>query len=211
MFYLAAAILLSAPMQKTATVRVIHAVADRQFVAARVANASWPYLAYGQRSEYAQVETQRAVAVAEGVQGERFSNPEAVKLQPAFPHTVILAGMPSSTGKVLPIVLRDSTSGRPSLSVSQIRFVNALSEETSVSIKIDGKKLSGAPVLGPGQESQFVSYAPREYDLLVETSDGKRLYSLKWKPQGGVRYTAVVMGAAGQQGTRSPRLFFYDF
>src|SRR5437773_6818149 len=110
---------------KTAQVRVVNAVADQRFLGIYVGRQYWQNVPYGQRTDYGAVEAPKTSAFVEGARGERLANEAAIQLQPGYSHTVVLAGNVASTGRFIPIVLRDSTAGRPSASSTQFRFVNA--------------------------------------------------------------------------------------
>lgn len=196
--------------ERTAKLRIVNAVADQHALNVYISERSFGVLGFGQRSEYFDAATRRPTFRIEGVRGERLTNESAFSLQPSYPHTLIMAGY-AAVGRVMHIVLRDTTAGRPSTTSAQITYVNALSDYAPVTIKVDGKKLNRTPVLAFGAQTATIGYNPGSYEFAMEDAAGKELYKTTFQAAPGARYTAIAMGAQGQPGGRSPRLNFYSF
>jgi hypothetical protein len=199
------------PETKAAQVRAINAVPELQLADLTIGSASWRSVPYGQRTEYAPVSTQKATASLAGQRGQRVANEVPVQLQPAYPHTIVFCGSPVTHGKFTPIIVRDSTAGRPSASSTQMLFVNALSDGAPVVIKLDGKPLNKFPVLNFAAQTGVIGFSPKELQVTLEDTSGKALFSTTFRALAGTRYTAVVMGVASGAGLRAPRIYFYSF
>ena len=197
--------------QSPAEVRVVNAIVDTDWVSLTVSDATWSGVPYGQRTPYAPLAGGSGYAAVIGRRGERIANEVSLKIQPGYPHTVIFSGFPTQKGRFTPIVIRDSTAGKPANSVVQIQFVNALSDAQSVSILLNGKKFRQSPVLKFGESSALIGYDPREYAIEIQNISGESWWKTSFKANGGTRYAAIVMGAFGESGNRAPRIFFYAF
>lgn len=197
--------------QSPASVRVVNAIVDTEWVSLTVSGATWSGVPYGQRTSYASVPGGQGSASVIGRRGERIANEVSIKHQAGYPHTIIFTGFPSQKGSFNPIVLRDSTAGKPANSNVQFQFVNALSDGQSVSILLNGKKIRQSPILKNGESSALIGYDPREYSVELQSANGESWWKTSIKAVGGMRYTAIVMGASGQSGNRAPRIFFYAF
>lgn len=197
--------------KSNARVRVLNAIVDCTSLTIQVANLFWDAVPYGQRTDYVEVPGGRTVTHVSAITGERLSNDVVVNLQPGFPHTVIFTGFVTKSGNYTPIVLRDTTAGRPVMSNSQFTFVNAMSDKTSVTFTMNGQSVRKASPLAFGSSSPQLGYAPNDYEVTIVDTSGKTLYSTKFKALGGTRYTAVALGAIGEAGNRAPRIFFYSF
>lgn len=199
--------------QKPASVRVINAVADREQLAFAVGDGFWEAIPYGQRTRYEEIDVARQLTPAYVLmrRGERISNEVPIKLQPAYPHTVIFTGFVGATGNFKPVVIRDSTAGKPSASSVQIQHINAMSDEIPISIRFDGSAPSRFQSLKFGEQTPFIGYGAREYNVTLQDTKGTALFSTKFRTFGGTRYTAIAMGAVGGEGNRGPRVFFYTF
>ncbi len=196
-----------------ALVRVINAVADRESLAFSIGDGTWENVPYGQRTRYEMIDVERALTptVIESRKGERITNEVAIKLQPSYPHTVIFTGKVQDSGRFTPIVIRDVDSGRPVGNTVQIQFVNAMSDQQVVSIKLDDKIPARYKTLAFGTPTGMLGFAVREYTVTLSDAKGTEMFSTKFQAFSGTRYLAVAMGASGEQGNRAPRVFFYTF
>lgn len=204
---------LGIPAQRVASVRIINAVADREQLAFSVDVGVWESVPYGQRTRYEDIPVPTTQVLASVMQrrGEKIANDVPVKLQPGYPHTIIFTGMVQNTGNFTPIVLRDTTAGRPTTNSVQMMFVNAMSDQIPVSITMNDATPQRRAKLEFGVPTPIIGYEAREYAVKLLDMDKKVLYETKLKAFGGTRYSVVAMGATAGQGNRSPRVFFYTF
>lgn len=200
--------------QPTVEIRVLNAIADKQMLTIGIADKEFTGIPYGNRTQYLTVPAnQRRVSViVNEATGERLSNEVMVPVQPGFRYTLVLTGFVAATGNFTPIVIRDTTAGRPSTSSTQFMFLNAMSDQTPVSFTMNGEKLTRSPILTAGNFTNYIGYGPREYAIAIESPQtGQTLFTMNFKAIAGNRYTVVAMGANGQMGNRAPRVFVYSF
>lgn len=201
------------PIDKSASVRVINAVADREQLAFSVGDGVWEGVPYGQRTRFEEIPVESKLIMTSVLQrrGEKIANDVPIRLQPGFPHTVIFTGRVTESGNFTPIVLRDTTAGRPSSSSVQIQFVNAISDRTAVTITLNDALPQKRSKIDFGDSTPFIGYDSREYELKLLDMKKSELYTTKLRAFGGTRYVVVAMGTVGGTGNRAPRLFVYTF
>ncbi len=198
-------------MQSSATVRIINAVVDTEWASFSIADSNWGSVPYGQRTPYYSTPAGNVQTLVVGRRGEKISNEVQVRFQPGYPHTLIYCGFPTGTGNFTPIVIRDSTAGKPANSSVQFQFINANSDKESMTVLLNGKKVQQATHLKFGDSTSFIGYDPREYAVEIQSPNGASVWKTNFKAIGGNRYTAVIIGSKTLQGTKAPRVYFYSF
>ncbi len=197
---------------RTASVRIINAIPDVRDAYFQLGDLGMFSAPYGNRTSYMTVNAGNVEAYLCASNGERLTNAIPVWVQANFPHTVIFTGFPMSTGSFHPIVLRDTTAGKPAMSTSQVIFINALSDKTTVKFKLEEDAQKREFSVNFGNATGLNGYGPKkEYTLVLSDAAGKTLFSTKFTPQPGTRYSAVAMGSQGFAGNRAPRVFIYTF
>ncbi len=202
----------SSSQSRTASVRIVNAIPDVRDAYFQLGDLGMFSSPYGNRTNYMTVNAGNVDAYLCASNGERLTNAVPVWVQANFPHTVIFTGFPMSTGSFHPIVLRDTTAGKPAMSTSQVIFINALSDKIPVKFKLEEDAQKREYTLNFGSATGLIGYGPKkEYTLVLLDSAGKSLFSTKFTPQPGTRYSAIAMGSQGFSGNRAPRVFIYTF
>lgn len=209
-FIALATTLLSLTQQGQADVRVLNAVVDRDTLTIQTGDAVWQSIPYGQRTNYASVTAGNVFTLVTGWNQEKIANEVMVKLQAGYPHTLIFTGEVTKSGKFSPLVFRDSTAGPPAGN-AQFQFMNALTDKQKITWVINGQKLRQGTNQAAGEQSVWLSYAQRDYDISMVDSSGTELFKTSVSARAKVRYYVVALGAKEQKGNRAPRIFTYQF